>query len=105
MKGEKYRAGFTSILTSYCTGCKKQFSFSTTSKVSGMNGGQYWEANLAAVWGQMITGNGHAPLSEAMAVMGVPTMTKASFVHSEHRIGGWWWELWCRRYQLCNIAK
>ena len=55
-----------------------------------MNGGQYWEANLAAVWGQMITGNGHAPLSEAMAVMGVPTMTKASFVHSEYRIGGWW---------------
>ena len=58
-----------------------------------MNGGQYWEANLAAVWGQMVTGNGHEPLSEVTAVMGVPTMTKASFVHSEHHIGGWWWEL------------
>ena len=93
LQGERYQAGFASILTSYCTGCKKQFSFSTTSKVSGMNGGQYWEANLAAVWGQMVTGNGHEPLSEVMAVMGVPTMTKASFVHSEHHIGGWWWEL------------
>ena len=48
---------------------------------------------MAALWGQMVTDNGHAPLSEAMAVMSVPTMTKTSFVHSEHHIGGWWWEL------------
>ena len=25
-----------------------------------------------------------------MALMGVPTMTKASFVLIEHSIGGWW---------------
>ena len=30
---------------------------------------QYWETNLAAVWGQMSTGNGHSPSSEAMAMM------------------------------------
>lgn len=41
----------------------------------------------------MATGNGHSPLSEAMAVMGVPTMTKASFVSTERHIGEWWWEL------------
>ena len=93
LAGEKYRAGFASILTSCCTGCNKKFSFPTTSKVSGMTGGQYWETNLAAVWGQMATGNGHSPLSEAMAVMGVPTMTKASFVLTERHIGEWWWEL------------
>ena len=58
-----------------------------------MNGSQYWETNLAAVWGRMATGNGHSPLSKAMAVMGVPTMTKTSFVHSEQYIGEWWWEL------------
>ena len=91
--GEKYRAGFASILTSRCTGCNKQFLFPTTSKISGMTGGQYWEINLAAVWGQMATGNGHSPLLEAMAVMGVPAMTKASFVAAERHIGKWWWEL------------
>ena len=58
-----------------------------------MTGGQYWETNLAAVWSQMATGNGHSPLSEAMAVMGVPTMTKVSFVSTEQHIGEWWWEL------------
>ena len=48
-----------------------------------MNKGQYWETNLAAVWGQMATGNGHSPLSEAVAVMGVSTMTKVLFVSTE----------------------
>ena len=41
----------------------------------------------------MATGNGHSPLSEAMAVMSVPTMTKASFVSTERHIGEWWWKL------------
>ena len=30
--------------------------------------GQRWESNLAAVWGQLSTGGGHAPLTETMAV-------------------------------------
>ena len=34
----------------------------------------------------MATGNGHSPLSEAVAVMGVRTMTKASFVSTEQHI-------------------
>ena len=38
----------------------------------------------------MATGNGHSPLSEEMAVMGMPTMTKTSFVLVEQE---WWWEL------------
>ena len=84
---EKYQAGFASIFTSHCTGCNGHFSFLTSSKVSRMTKGQYWETNLAAVWGQMVTGNGHSPLSEAMGVMGVPTMTKASFILSERNIG------------------
>ena len=41
-----------------------------------MTGGKQWEANLAAVWGQMATGGGHKPFSEMMAVFGVPIMTK-----------------------------
>ena len=48
---------------------------------------------MAAVWGQMSTGGGHATLTETMAVLGIPTMTKKSFMAAEKRIGEWWWKL------------
>jgi len=38
----------------------------------------------------MSTGGGHAPLQESMAALGIPTMTKRSFVAAEKRIGEWW---------------
>ena len=41
----------------------------------------------------MVTGNGYAPLSESMPVMGISTMTKAAFISAEQHIGSWWWEL------------
>ena len=63
------------ILTIRCTGCNKEFSFPTSSKVLGSSGGSFWECNLEAVWGQMMTGGGHATLTEALAVIGVPVMT------------------------------
>ena len=87
---EKHREGLASILTTHCEGCHAEFPFSTSVKVKGMTGGQYWEINLAAVWGQMSIGGGHAPLEESMAVLGVPTMTKRSFIAAEKRIGAWW---------------
>ena len=87
---EKHREGLASILTTHCEGCHAEFPFPTSVKVKGMTGGQYWEINLAAVWGQMSTGGGHAPLEETMAVLGVPTMTKRSFIAAEKRIGTWW---------------
>ena len=58
-----------------------------------MSGGHYWECNLAAVWGQMATGEGHAPLNEFMAVLGVPSLLKKAFVSTEKRIGEWWKDL------------
>ena len=58
-----------------------------------MTGGKYWEANLAAVWGQMCTGGGHKPFAEAMAVLGVQTMSKQSFMSTERKIGEWWRDL------------
>ena len=38
----------------------------------------------------MSIGGGHASLEESMAVLGVPTMTKRSFIAAEKRIGAWW---------------
>ena len=54
-----------------------------------------WECNLAAVWGQMSTGGGHSQLEEAMSVVGVPVMSKKSFIGTERDIGEVWKkELW-----------
>lgn len=47
------------------------------------------ECNLAAVWGQMSTG-GHSQLQEVMSVVGVPVMSKASFISTERDIGEIW---------------
>ncbi len=51
-----------------------------------------WECNLAAVWGQMVTGSGHSHLEEAMGVLGVPVMTKSAFIKTERDIREWWKE-------------
>ena len=54
-----------------------------------------WEFNLAAVWGQMSTGGGHSQLEEAMSVVGVPVISKKSFIGTEKDIGEVWKkELW-----------
>ena len=91
--GELTRAGLASILSSRCAGCLQEFRFSTSSKVQGMTGGKCWETNLAAVWGQMCTGGGHTPLAETMAVLGVQTMSKQSFMSTERMICEWWRDL------------
>ena len=90
---EVNRAGLTSVLTSRCAGCQQEFRFPTSPKVKGMTGGKQWETNLAAVWGQMATVEGHKPFAEMMAVLGVPTMTKKSFITTEKKIGDWWRDL------------
>jgi len=38
----------------------------------------------------MATRGGHAPLTESMAVLGVPSLSKKSFMAIEKRIGEWW---------------
>lgn len=38
----------------------------------------------------MVTGGGHATLQETMSVLGIPTMTKKSFIETERDIGEWW---------------
>ncbi len=39
--------------------------------------------------GQMVVGGGHSHLEEAMSVLGVPVMTKKSFINTERDIGIW----------------
>ena len=92
LTGERYREGLASVLSATSSGCRMEVAFPTSSKVTGLGGGQRWECNLAAVWGQMSTGGGHAPLAESMSVLGVPVMTKKSFVATEKALGRSWRE-------------
>ena len=62
----------------------------TAKKIKGPQGYCRWECNLAVVWRQMATGGGHAQLKETMNTLGVPVMTKSSFVQSEHSIRECW---------------
>lgn len=45
---------------------------------------------MAAVWDQLATGGGHAPLQESMSVLGILVMTKKTFSLTEREISEWW---------------
>ena len=85
------RHGLASILKGQCSSCGHTITFETSPKVKGPRQYCRWECNLAAVWGQMVTGGGHSHLEESMSVLGVPVMTQASFISTERDIG-WWWK-------------
>ena len=91
LSGEKNN-GLASIFSWKCNSCGQEMSFSTSTKVACSKGNQYWTSNLAAVWGQMVTGGGFNPLQESMSVLGIPVMSKQSFMQTEHQIGQWWWD-------------
>ena len=42
------------------------------------------------MWGEMTKGQGHSQLEESMRTMGVPVMTKATFISTEKDIGACW---------------
>ena len=84
------RNGLASIFKSHCDTCSHTITFQTSKKVKGPRGYSRWECNLAAVWGQMSTGQGHSQLEESLGVLGVPVMTKASFISTERDIGEQW---------------
>ena len=84
------REGLASILAGRCSVCNHTISLETSPKVKGPKQYRRWECNLAAVWGQMVTGGGHSHLEETMSVLGVPVMSKKSFINTERDIGGWW---------------
>ena len=91
---KQHREGLASILTTRCEGYHTTFLFSTSVKVHGMTGNQYWESNLAAVWGEM-----------SMAALGIPTMTKRSFIAAEKQIGAWWEALLKESMKLAGQEK
>ena len=75
------------------SGCGENISFATSSKVDIPSSRKYWSCNVAAVWGQMATGGSFNHLEESMGILGVPVMSKQSFIKTEQTIGKWWWDL------------
>ena len=90
---EKDRDGLASIMSCKFNGCGQQITFLTSTKTTGLTGRAHWTNNLAAVWGQMTIGGGSNSLEESVSVLGVPVMTKSSFIHTEQVIGKWWWTI------------
>ena len=90
--GETYRSGLASILSANCSHCRLEIAFPTSTKIAGVGSGKRWECNVAAVWGQMCSGGGPAHLKETASVLGIPTMTKKSFVATESAIDKCWWQ-------------
>ena len=85
--GEKQRNGLASVLTARCNGCGEEIPIPTSSKIACSNGSKHWECNLAAVWGQMSSGGGFAPLRETKSSLGVPVMSKKTFINTEGSLG------------------
>ena len=74
-------------------------------RVNILSGGKYWSCNLAAIWGQMATGGGFNHLQESMSVLGIPVMSKQSFVTTEQAIGKCWWDLFNESMQAAGKAE
>ncbi len=84
------RQGLASILRGHCSVCNHTIILESSQKVRGPKGYPQWECNLAAVWGEMVTGGGHSRIKETLGVIGIPVMTKASFINVERAIGEQW---------------
>ena len=79
-----------SILQEQCSICSHKITLETSPKVRGARGYPQWECNVAVVWGEVVTGGGHSRLEETLVVLGVPVMTKCSFISTERGIGDQW---------------
>ena len=80
---EQQHNELASAFTSHCNGCGKEIYVSTSWNVACLNGSKYWECNLAAVWRQINTGGGFAPLRETVSSIGVPVMSNNAFINTE----------------------
>ena len=81
-----------SVLSSQCSRCSFTIDLNTSRKVVSPKGKLRWEANLAAVWGQMSTGGGYSKLKETMSTLGVPVMSPKNIICTERSIGLCWQE-------------
>ena len=80
--------GLASVLSAKCIGCKQNFVFCTSPKLS--NSLKRFDVNVRAVWGTIVTGNGLSHLNELFAVLDSPGMSHSTFSGIEKKINKWW---------------
>ena len=91
MNNEVYREGMASIFEVSCYSCEEKFTMETSTKIAGSKGiNKRYSVNVGAVWGQMATGGEQRKLNEMMASMGIPGMSKGTFIQIETQIGTKW---------------
>ena len=90
--GEVRRNGLCSTLLVKCSKCNEEIVFKTCSKVKlkeldGTIRSTYHQSNVTAVMGQMSTGGGCNNLEELLCTIGIPSMTKPTFIKIERLLG------------------
>ena len=89
--GEVQRNGLCSTLLAKCSKCNEEIMFKTCSKVKlkELDGTirSTYQSNVTAVMGQMSTGGGCNNLEELLCTIGIPSMTKPTFIKIERLLG------------------
>ena len=89
--GELRRNGLCSTLLAKCSKCNEEITFTSCNKVElkkpdGKVRSTY-QANVEAVIGQMATGGGCNNLEELLCTIGIPSMSKPTFIEIERLLG------------------
>lgn len=91
---EVVREGLASVLEVTCDSCSTKSYIQSSTQIAGSGEIKArYSVNAGAVWGQMVTGGGHQPLSEILASVNVPCMTKITYEKIENQIGQSWGKL------------
>ena len=89
--GEVQRNGLCSTLLAKCSKCNEEIMFKTCNivKLKEPDGTvrSTYQSNVTAVMGQMSTGGGCNNLEELLCTIGIPSMTKPTFIKIERLLG------------------
>ena len=88
------RDGLYTVLVFRCHDCGLNINIETRS--SKKIGGKHKSINIAAVWGMMSTGGGHAKMDKLFSALDVPALSKESFLKAENFIGDKWKEMFTK---------
>ena len=89
--GEVKRNGLGTTLLARCGKCNEEFLFTSCNKIDlkkpdGTIRSTH-QSNVAAVMGQISTGGGCDSLEELLCTIGVPSMSKPTFIEIERLLG------------------
>ena len=89
--GKVQRNGLCSTLLTKCSKCNKEIMFKTSNKLelkkSDKTVRSIHQVNVTAVMGQMATGGGCNNLEEFLCTIGIPSMSKPTFIEIERLLG------------------